>query len=312
MISIFDYEKKYIDMAKRWYIRENYNDQMENMSRAEREEFRKKISDGLLDKDVLYQYFAKKPDMQEKYNKEQEKYNKLKKAIAVGGLVLASGTAIYAGVKIIDGIRDKNPIETEAKEDETTVNLSQDEILTDFDKFFEECKELDNTENRDKKIVDFTKSKIVEAYNKENPDNQLTVDRLEYLHLNENVLVNKDKFGNEVSYERRSQKEIITPADNQEYNEISGGIYEFKIDGKTVAVYNSEGQEVIDTNIDSKNEFFAKTLSVIKEASVLQDLYKYNNDEHSINRVQNKYKNVVEAFVKSIENTKVKDEQKEI
>lgn len=300
MSRLMSLDKQLENISSKWYIQEyygreiarleNYNYSSEKEKNVVKREFISKIKQNLNKEDVVKTYLEKHPNVKRQYKLKKQKINKLKKMAGLGLLTVAIGTGatVYTtsnhapkqqNVEIQQEINEYKPITLEAQE---------------YTKFFNEIKNIQNTEERDGTIVNFTKEKIAEAYNEQNQDAQITTDRLQYLHLNEHVIVNKDAMGNDVSYERVNQTDNVKTNENQELKKLDGGIYEFKIDGQTVAVYNANGQEVQDKEIENKDEFFKNTLGFVKQAEKLQDVYKYMSNENDIKNAENKYKSMAE------------------
>lgn len=290
MSKLVGLDKQLENLAMKWYIKNNYAEQLRNVSKEDRTKLIKDIKENTNKKDVVKQYLQANPKMKQQYEFKKKKINKIKTMAGLGILVVGAtaGTLTYNHLNQ-SNIENQNQ-EAEYDYEETQKELEELSKDREYSEFFEEVKEINNTEKRDEKIVEFTKQKIVEAYNKENAEKPIKEEQLEYLHLDENVLVNKDKFGNVVSYERVSQRERIDVKENQELTKISGGINVYTIDGKTVAVYNNEGQEVKDNSIQNKEEFFKKTLNLVGQMRKFQDIYKYRSNETDIKKAEDNYK----------------------
>lgn len=299
MSKLMSLDKQFEKLATRWYIKEYYGDQLKNTSKEFRTEYLKKIRASLNKEDVIKQYFKANPGMRTQYKARKQRINRIKTMAGLGMLVVAVGAAKYT----ISNNSENNEIGN--NQTEYTLYQEPEEENDKFDEFFDETQNMKNTTKRDEEIVKFTKEKIVKAYNKQNKDNPITVDRLQYLHLDENVIAHIDQFGNDVSYERISQRKQYEPKENEVLKKLSGGIYEFKVDEKVVAVYDSNGQEIIDNSIENKNEFFKETIDLLNMTDKLQQIYKYRNNEYDITKVENNYKIVAEKLVetKQIEQT---------
>ena len=255
------------------------------------------LKKGLNGKEVLKIYLSGKPDIKKKYQLQMQRIKKIKTLAGLGVLTVAVGTGV--AYKLADKESHKAPGITIEKS-VSNVEDKDEELNTyvEYSDFFEKLDNITNTEKRNDQIVDFTKGKIVEAYNK-NSETTIGKEQLEYYHLNEFVIVNKDNLGNAVSYKRTSQKVEENLDKNQEFERLHGGIYEFKVDGKTVAVYDANGNEIVDDNIENKEEFFKKSLAIIKQASKLQDVYKYKSTERDIDKEQVKSNDIADRLVEN-------------
>lgn len=305
MSKLVGLDKQLENLAIKWYVKNNYDEQLRNASKADRSALIENIKRNINKKDVIKQYLEANPRMKKQYEMKKRRINKIKIASGVGIVVLGTvtGTLIHNNSNKQSTQNNQQEVEYDYKEAENEFEqLSEDK---DYSEFFEEIGEMNNTEKRDERIVEFTKQKIVEAYNKENSQKPINVEQLEYLHLDENVLVNKDKFGNDVSYERVSQRERIDVKENQELKKMPGGINVYMIDGEPVAVYNFDGQEVKDNSIEDKEEFFKKTLNMVDKMIKLQDIYKYRSNETEIKKAEDNYRAEAEklANIKDIKET---------
>lgn len=314
MSKLVSLDKQLEKLATKWYIKEHYGEQLKDMNKELRTEYMKKIRASLNKEDVIEQYFKAKPEMKRQYKERKQRINRIKIAAGLGLLTVAMGTGI-AYTRSAQDTREEQEISFDFEVPEYTKNMEKIEDISqkkqedqEYKQFFETVRDTSNTKKRDDEILQFTKKEIVEKYNKNNVENPITLEQLEYLHLDEYVLAQKDKFGNDVEYKRVSQRENIYEKEGEELKKISGGIYEFKIDGKTVAVYDSNGQEIIDNNIEQKEVFFKDTLNLVKKANELQNVYKYKNSETDIKKVENEYKIAVQKFVEENDEQKNKEE----
>lgn len=284
-------EKKIEDRAIDWYKDECYS----------REIY---INEEKIDvKKITKQYLKEHPREKQKYLQIKRKINKIKLAAGLGLVTVAVGTgAICYHTSKTKNIPE-NEIEVINEFDNIDI-LNEEEIReNEYKDFFKEVGEIQNTDTRNREIVKFTKGKMVEAYNKQHKGEAINADQFKYYHLNEHVLVTKDKFGNDVSYERvPQQQESIKRGENQELKKIDGGIYVYEIDGKVVASYDSNGQEIVDSSIENKEEFFKNTINLAKEAEELQEIYKYNNSERYIVNQEQDYKETAEKLIESVTN----------
>lgn len=305
MSKLMSLDKQLEKLATKWYIKEYYGEQLKNTTKEFRTEYLRKIRESLNKEDVIKQYFKAKPEMKTQYKAKKQRVNKIKTMAGLGLLTVSIGTGV---IYTMSNNNSKVENQTKIVEAEAINYNDTNELLEqeEYSKFFEETRDISNTNKRDTQIINFTKEKIAEEYNKQNKNEPINAEQLQYYNLNENVLVNKDVFGNDVSYERVSQREKIVTTDNQELKKM--GICEFKINGKTVAVYDYNGQEIIDSNIEQKEEFFKDTLSLVKTANKLQDIYKYRNSETDIKKVENEYKTTAQKFIEKSDKQNNKEE----
>ena len=306
MSKLISLDKQIEEMATKWYIKEYFGPELESLSKEERAKEIKKIKEFLNKETVVKKYLEAKPKVKKQYQMKKQRIRKIRTLAGLGILTLAVGTGVT--YKMSQKEKTNPAFQITIEQDE---NIDEDigkQEEKQYEELFDELNNTTNTEKRNEQIVDFTKQKIVEAYNKQ-AEEKLTKEQLEYYHLNEYVVANKDTLGNDVSYQRTSQNIAENTNSNQELKRLNGGIYEFKVDGKTVAVYDSNGQEIIDNNVEEKDAFFQSTLGLVKEASKLQDVYKYKNTENDIKNEQNKYKLIAQTLVEQKELTQTNQEQ---
>lgn len=305
MSRFMSLDKQLENLAKKWYIKKYYENQIMDISNKNlKKEFLKKIDNSLDMKKIINEYLKENPEMKKQYKAKKQRINKIKTMAGLGILTLAVGTGVYA--KTYKEVKTEEPTKIETQIDYGKIEKTAQEIgkEKEYTQFFEKIKNISKVDEKEKEIVNFTKQKIVETYNTQNPENQITIEQLQYFHLNETVLANKDVFGNDVSYERISQRDMIETKSNQELKKISGGLYEFKVDEKTVAVYDANGQEIIDSNIQNNEKFFGNTIDLVKNAEKLQDMYKYKSNDTEIKQIENKYESAVKNLQKNTQDSK--------
>ncbi len=290
MSKLKSLDKQLEDMSIKWYIKEYYGEELtKNKSKEYRMQVIKEIKSSTNKNDMVKEYLSKHPKVKQQYVKKKKAINKVKFLIGTGILTVAVGVGAYTVSKKTEKAESDN------QQIEYTLYEEPEAQENEYEKFFEELRNIKNTNARDEEIVNFTKEKIVEAYNMKNKDNPITADRLQYLELNENVVAHIDARGYDVSYERISQREQYNQQENEVLKNMT--IYEFKIDGKTVAVYNRQGDEIVDSDIENKEEFFRNTISLLDKTQKLQGAYKYNNSEYDISILENNYENVAEELI---------------
>ena len=290
MSKLKSLDKQLEDMSIKWYIKEYYGEELtKNKSKEYRMQVIKEIKSSTNKNDMVKEYLSKHPKVKQQYVKKKKAINRVKFLIGTGILTVAVGVGAYTVSK------NTEKAESDNQQIEYTLYEEPEAQENEYEKFFEELRNIKNTNARDEEIVNFTKEKIVEAYNMKNKDNPITADRLQYLELNENVVAHIDARGYDVSYERISQREQYNQQENEVLKNMT--IYEFKIDGKTVAVYNRQGDEIVDSDIENKEEFFRNTIGLLDKTQKLQGAYKYNNSEYDISILENNYENVAEELI---------------
>ena len=175
----------------------------------------------------------------------------------------------------------------------------------DYDRFFEEAREIYNTEKRDKFITNQTKQIIVEAYNKEHSENPITAERLETYDYNPYVLNRTDRLRN-CTYEKHPEDKTYIKTDTEET--VQKQIYEFRIDGKTVAAFYDGGSLLIDNSIE-QDMWFQQMIPLMQESENLKDIYKYDNSDSYIEKQEQKYKAEIEKVLENTKNTDIAKEE---
>ena len=301
MSKLKSIDKQLEEMSMKWYIKEYYGDQIRaNNTREFRSKVIKHINNSVSKNDIIKEYLDEHPKVKKQYINKKRRMNRIKFLIGAGVLTAAVGIGVYTVSK------HKQASEPEKQAIEYTLYEEPEIEENEYDKFFEETRNIKNTENRDKEIVKFTKEKIVEAYNMKNPNNPITADSLQYLELNEYVVAHIDARGYDVSYDRISQREQYDKKENEVLKQMT--IYEFKIDGKTVAVYNKQGDEVKDTSTEDYEPFFKDTVDLLDKTPKLQGAYKYRNSEYDISRLEDNYKNAVDKLIEKQKEKEVNNE----
>lgn len=302
MSKLKSIDKQLEDMSMKWYINEYYGDQLRsNKSKEFRMRVIKEIRSSVSKSDIVKEYLSEHPKVKKQYIQKKKRAQKIKIGLALGGLATAvtiGGACMYLNKKQI--------AEPEKQAIEYTLYEEPEIEENEYDKFFEEVRNIENTNRRDEEIVKFTKEKIAEAYNMKNPNNPITADSLQYLELNEYVVAHIDARGYDVSYDRISQREQYDKKENEVLKQMT--IYDFKIDGKTVAVYNKQGDEVKDTSIEDYEPFFKDTVDLLDKTPKLQGAYKYRNSEYDISRLEDNYENAAEKLIEKQKEKEVNNE----
>lgn len=300
MSKLKSIDKQLEEMSMKWYINEYYGEQLRsNKSKEFRMRVIKEIRSSVSKSDIVKEYLSEHPKVKKQYINKKRRMKFL-----IGAGVLTAAAAVGVGVYSVS--KHKQAPEPEKQAIEYTLYEEPEIEENEYDKFFEETRNIKNTENRDKEIVKFTKEKIVEAYNIKNSNNPITADSLQYLELNEYVVAHIDARGYDVSYDRISQREQYDKKENEVLKQMT--IYEFKIDGKTVAVYNKQGDEVKDTSIEDYEPFFKDTVDLLDKTPKLQGAYKYRNSENDISRLEGNYENAAEKLIEKQKEKEVNNE----
>lgn len=305
MSKLKSIDKQLEDMSMKWYIKEYYGEQLRaNNTREYRNHVIRQINKTVNKNDIIKEYLAEHPKVKKQYIQKKQT---IKKVRTVRKLLFGLGALTLVGVvgtKAYSNHKQSN--ETENQAIEYTLYEEPEVEENEYEKFFEKARNIENTNKRDEEIVKFTKEKIVEAYNMNNPNNPITADRLQYLELNEYVVAHIDARGYDVSYDRISQRVQYEQKENEVLKQMT--IYEFKIDGKTVAVYNRQGDEVKDSKIENKETFFKDTVDLLDKTDKLQGAYKYRNSEYSISSLEDNYENAAEKLIEKQQNKEVNNE----
>ncbi|MCI8362105.1 MAG: hypothetical protein HFJ41_03045 [Clostridia bacterium] len=295
MSKLKSIDKQLEEMSMKWYIKEYYGDQIRaNNTREFRSKVIKHINNSVNKNDIVKEYLEEHPKVKKQYIQKKQTIKRVK---TVRNLLFGLGALTLVGVvgtKAYSNNKQSNEPEKQAIE--YTLYEEPEIEENEYQNFFEEVRSIENTSRRDDEIVKYTKQKIVEAYNMQNKDNPITVDSLEYLELNEYVVAHIDARGYDVSYDRISQRIQYEQKENEVLKKMT--IYDFRIDGKTVAVYNTHGDEVVDSNIENKETFFKDIVDLLDKTTKLQGAYKYRNSEYDISRLQDNYQNSAEKLIK--------------
>ncbi len=295
MSKLMNIDKQLEKIAKKWYKKEYYGNQIAKTTDKEmRREFQKGIEEEFKKnkKVIIKEYLEKHPKIKKDYEIKKARIKKLKVMAGMGML----SVAVLGGTYTISNAYKQEPVTIETQDHSYDKNIEENLEKDSYDELFEKIDSKIKENDRDEAITEFTKEKMVEAYNKEHKENPITAEQLEYYHLNETVIANKDNFNNDISYERTSQTQNEKLQSNQELKKIQNGLYEFKIDGKTVAVYDATGVEIKDNSIENKEDF-KDCLEIIKQSEKLQNVYKYMHNENDVKKEQKVYKETAEKLI---------------
>ena len=303
MSKLMNIDKQLEKIAKKWYKKEYYGNQIAKTTDKEmRREFQKGIEEEFKKnkKVIIKEYLEKHPKIKKDYETKKARIKKLKVMAGMGML----SVAVLGGTYTIRNANKQKAVEIETQYNSYDENIEEksynanvkENIGDSYEELFKKIDSKIKENDRDEAITEFTKEKMVEAYNKEHKENPITAEQLEYYHLNETVIANKDNFNNDISYERTSQTQNEKLQSNQELKKLQNGLYEFKIDGKTVAVYDATGVEIKDNSIENKEDF-KDCLGIIKQSEKLQNVYKYMHNENDVKKEQKVYKETAEKLI---------------
>lgn len=286
MKSIKNIEREIRIGAKNWLMATQANKQLANKYWEENE------------KDVIKEYLERRPKIKQEYMAVKRKTMKLRTLIATGAIslgVIAAGSIYTVSKTGKDEINQTDAKEETSIEDTDLENNFIQE--KSYDEFFDEIKETKNENDRDKLITDKTKEIIVEAYNIENSEYPITVDDLETYILNESVLQKTDRLGNH-TYERIKQNVQYEQTEEQKTVKI-GDIYDFRINGQTVAVFDKNGNVLFDKNAENPDMTFQKMIPLLKQSSELKDIYKYKSNDYDKEKVEEEYAKKANELIQS-------------
>lgn len=273
----FNLDKQIEKRAIRWFLN---NTKEENRMLAK--EF---LKDEKNLKDTVKEYLEEHPKVNEEYKNKKRNQLRVKLALAAGTLTVGT----LAGALAIKG--DKEPIVENTQIEQTQEYYEEvnevEENENKYAEFFEMIENEDNTERRNEMILNQTKEIIVDAYNEQNPDNQISADRLQILILTEAVIQRTDRLGN-VTYERAGKGQEIELAENEELVD-RGNVYVFSIDGNNVATYLQNGDRLEDKTIENEEVFFGSTMNMVKEYQNLVDNFRYPTNEPYTNSAERSF-----------------------
>lgn len=299
MKKLMSLDKQVEARAEKWLIRNN--------QQMDKEQIKSYFEDNK--KEIIKQYLIANPKIAKEYQEKRKVLRRVGMAIATTGVVAVTlaGTYIVGKDSKTDDLSDKV-----VRMEEEYIQENEEEIQeNNYEEFFEEARNIKSTEKRDEYITENTKKIIVEYYNKQNPENPITEDMLETLILNENVLQKTDRLGN-VTYERVAQNIMYEQTENQKLVKI-GNIYDFRINGKSVAVFDSNENILPDKNVEKTDMIFKDTLDTVKEMENLKEIYiNEKNTDYYIEKQEEKYKNTANQLLEKAKNENVKMATQEI
>ncbi len=264
-------DKKIEESAKNWFVR---NQKKENQALA-----KTWFKDNK--EEVIEEYLEKHPKTKEEYQNKKKMLLRIKLLLGSAGLVATTLTGAYVAKnhQKEDNTRIEQEVENRIETEENT-----------YEEFFKEARNIENIKKREEFITNQTKQNIVEAYNQEHEENPITAERLETLILNEFVLQKKDRIGN-YTYERVPQNVQYEQTETQKLVKI-GVLYDFRVDGKTVAVFNRNGEVIQDKNIEKQDMSFQKMVSMVKQSEKLKEIYRYPSNEQEKREAEQTYQEI--------------------
>ena len=236
-------------------------------------------------KQAVKEYLKEHPKVKKDYENKKRNQLRVKIALAAGTLTVGTIAGALALKENKEPVVENTQIEQTQEYYEEVNEIEEDE--NQYAEFFETIENTNNTERRNEIILNQTKEIIVDAYNDQNPDNQISADRLQILILTEGVIKRTDRLGN-VTYERADIRNGVELAENEEF--VSrGDVYVFSIDGNNVATYLENGDRLPDKTIEDEKPFFGNTLGLLKEYQNLVDNFRYPTDEYYTNIAEENY-----------------------
>lgn len=247
-------------------------------------EFNKYVNEVIKDKNILKmivkEYLEENPKVKKEYEDKKRNQKKLKIVGAAG--VLTAATIL--GAQSLKP--DEEPIIEEPNNEKVEQSQENEESISQYDEFFEMIENEENAEIRNDMILQQTKEIIVEAYNMQNPNNQITADRLEMQVLNGFVIQRTDRLGN-ITYERKDEGVSDELPENETIKRMEFCV--FSIDGNNVATYFTNGDRLEDKTIENEETFFASTINLVNGYQNLIKNFSYPTDEYHTSIVENNF-----------------------
>lgn len=285
-------DKQLEERAKRWFLSRQTIE-----ARKDAKELWENAKDR---KEIIQRYLITHPNTKKDYEMKKKIWKKVKIGVALtGSIVAVTLGGVYKQAKAVE---QRKEIEQELEnENAEPIEVEQDleETKDSYQEFFEEARSIENTRKRDEFITIQTKQFIVDVYNRENPEKEITVEQLKIYDLEENVLKKKDRLGN-YTYERVKQNVQYEKTDTQELVK-DGAIYDFRIDGKTVAVFDKNSKPLYDKNVSVQDMSFQKMIELFKQSQKLKEIYKYNNNDATKENAENEYKRIAQKLLEEKE-----------
>lgn len=243
-------------------------------------------------KEVMQEYLEKHPKIKKQYQSKKKQLTKIALLATTGTIAIATLSGVYTAKN--KQKENEVEIEQEMQFEENEGKNTVEETENPYESFLEEARNIENTRKREEMITDQTKQIIVEAYNQENPESPITKEQLQTLILNEFVLQKADRVGN-YTYERVPQN--VQYEQNETQKLVKKLLYDFRIDGKTVAVFDKNGNVIPDKNVEEQDMSFQKMISIMNQSTNLKEAYRYKNSDSEIKNVEQSYITVADSVL---------------
>lgn len=245
-------------------------------------------------KEVMQEYLEKHPKIKTEYERKRKQLKKVALLLTTGTIAVATLSGVYFAKhdQKENKIETKQEMELEEEEVEQTENP--------YEAFLEEARNMENTREREKLITNQTKKIIVDAYNQENPENPITEQQLETLILDEFVLQKADRVGN-YTYERVPQN--VQYEQNETQKLVKKVLYDFRINGKTVAVFDKNGDVIPDKEVEEQDMGFQKMVGIMSQSTKLKEIYKYRNGDSEKEKAEQSYMKVADNLLEKTTQT---------
>lgn len=237
-------------------------------------------------KEVMKEYLEKHPNIKTQYEDKRKQLKKVAVLLTTGLITATTLTGVY----VAKHNQKQNNVEIEQ---EMQLEEEVEQTENSYEEFLEKVRNTENTKKREEIITNQTKEVIVNAYNQENPENPITKEQLQTLILNEFVLQKADRVGN-YTYERVPQN--VQYEQNETQKLVKKLLYDFRIDGKTVAVFDKDGNVIPDKNVEEQDMSFQKMISIMNQSTNLKEVYRYKNSDFEIKNTEQSYITVADII----------------
>lgn len=234
-------------------------------------------------KKIVNEYLEENPKVKKEYEDKKINQRNIKIVGAVGVAGVLTAATIFASQ--ISKQNEEVNIQNQNNEKIEQIQENEEDI-SQYDEFFEMIEKEEDDEIRNDMILRQTKEIIVEAYNMQNPNNQITADRLEMQVLNGFVIQRTDRLGN-ITYERKDEGVSNTLPENETAKRMEYCV--FSIDGNNVATYFTNGDRLEDKTIENEETFFASTINLINQYEKLIENFSYSTDEYHTSIAENNF-----------------------
>lgn len=230
------------------------------------------------------EYFRDFPIMEKRFQNMKKGRRNIALMMAMG--VLSVGIMSTRAYNTISNQQKIQEVKESVYEDRIQLKKIEPIKESEYQKFLKEVEKLNN----DASINYNRKEIIANAYNKVNPSEPITAERLGIkVYTPEFLIVKKDKLGNIV--ETRMKSDFNKEA-GEEVVYGRSKVYQYLIDGKLVATYTSGGIKITDSRIKEEDDFFKLTIGMVTMSEKLKGAYVYQNSENDIKKYQKEYVDV--------------------